>query len=169
MSAHEDRINGIRTAFEQATAQLVASLEALDDTRATTPPASGWNAAQIGWHVALSTEFLSGVMAGRVAEMNVPRPPDFRETLATMQFPDKVQTFPMLEPPATVTRADTVAKLQASRQLVRDALSAATPDRCASTCIEMPFGTMFSVYEVGEFMAAHVTRHIGQLKRTVGS
>jgi hypothetical protein len=33
----------------------------------------------------------------------------------------------------------------------------------------MPFAVVFSIYEVGEFAAGHVHRHIGQLKRTIAT
>jgi hypothetical protein len=62
-----------------------------------------------------------------------------------------------------------IAKLRSSAESFASALAATAPDRYATSCVKMPFGAMFSVYEVGEFMGAHVHRHLGQMDRTVGS
>jgi hypothetical protein len=115
MAMHHDRVRAIDAAFRDANDQLIASLQQLDDrTAAQRPAAGGWSAAQIGCHVALTNGFLSTVMGGGVAEMDVPKPDGFQETLATLQLPDKVQTFPALEPPGAASKADALAKLRAS-------------------------------------------------------
>ena len=169
MSSHDDRIRSIQTSFQQATDQLIDLLQELDDTKAMRAPAEAWTPAQIGSHVAKTNEFLAAVMAGGVADMNVPKPADFKESLASMQLPDKVKTFPALEPAAGTTKGDAVAQLRKAAEVFAGALPAATNERCSSTCIKMPFGAIFSVYEVGEFAAGHVHRHIGQVHRTVAS
>ena len=168
MATHDDRIATLNAAFLKANDEMIARLEGLDDAAAGRNPGEGWNAAQIGAHVALTTEFLSAVLAGKVAEMVVPRPDGFTEQLATMQMPDRVKTFPQLEP-GDASRQDAVAKLRASAEAFAGAVAAATPERCDATCIAMPFGATFSLYEVGEFMGAHVSRHAGQMERTLGA
>jgi hypothetical protein len=167
MAAHDDRIRAIRTSFDQALDQLTAHLDALDDHAATKQPADGWSAAQIGWHVALTNDFLSGVLGGGVPDMIVPKPEGFVEQLATMPFPDRVKTFPALEPPADASRAEASARLRASGETFTRALASASPERCATSCVQMPFGAVFSLYELGEFMGAHIERHIGQFDRTL--
>ena len=169
MSAHDDRIRSIQASFQQATNQLIDLLQQLDDAKATRAPAEAWTPAQIGSHVAKTNEFLAAVMAGSVADMNVPKPADFKESLASMKLPDKVKTFPTLEPAAGTTKGDAVTQLKKAAEAFARALPAATNERCSSTCVKMPFGATFSVYEVGEFAAGHVQRHIGQVQRTVAS
>ena len=169
MKSHEDRVLGIQSAFSGATDQLIACLQQLDDHIVTRAPAGAWTPAQIGCHVALTNEFLAAVLSGAVADMNVSRPNGFQETLATLQLPDRVKTFPALEPPAGATRGEAVAKLRQSAEVFAKALPAATSERCGTMCVKMPFGVVFSIYEVGEFAAGHIHRHIGQVNRTVAS
>jgi len=164
---HDDRIRSIDNTFITANGELIAAIERLNDQAATRRPSDGgWSAAQIGYHVALTNEFLSAVMSGGVAEMAVPKPAGFQEALATLELPAKVKTFPALEPPADTSRADAIAKLTGSAGAFAQALGTVSQERCAGTCIQMPFKAVFSLYEVGEFAVGHVHRHIGQLQRT---
>ena len=167
MAAHDDRIRAIRTNFDQALDRLMAHLDALDDRTAAKQPADGWSAAQIGWHVALTNDFLSSVMGGGVPNMIVPKPEGFVEQMATTPFPDRVKTFPALEPPVGASRAEASARLRASGEAFSRALASASPERCATTCVQMPFGAVFSLYELGEFTGSHIERHIGQFDRTL--
>ena len=167
MKSHEDRVRGIHSTFSEATDHLIACLQQLNDNIVTRAPAGAWTPAQIGCHVALTNEFLAAVLSGAVGEMNVPRPDGFQETLATLQLPDRVKTFPALEPPAGASKRDAVAKLRQSADVFAKSLSAATSERCGSVCVKMPFGVVFSIYEVGEFATGHIHRHIGQVNRTV--
>lgn len=169
MAAHDERIRTIRAAFGQANDQLIARLQALDDATATEGPVDAWTPAQIGPHVALTNAFLSAVLSGDVKEMTGPRPDAFTETLATLQLPDKVKTFPALEPSAGTSKSDAVAQLRQSADTFAKAPPTATHERCASTCITMPFGAVLSLYEVGEFATGHIHRHIAQVNRTVGA
>jgi hypothetical protein len=167
MTAHDDRVAALKAAYLKAKNDMIRRLEGLDDAAASKGTSDGgWSAAQIGAHVALTTEFLSGVLAGKVAEMDTPRPGDFIEQMMQMDWSGKFQTYPMLEP-GNVSRQDAVAKLRASAQVFNGALQAAAPARYDSTVIKMPFGVVFSVYEVGEFVGAHLTRHAGQMKRAL--
>jgi hypothetical protein len=78
------------------------------------------------------------------------------------------ETFPALEPPESTSKVEAIGGLRGSGETFARAVETVTLDRCASCAIQMPFGPLFSLYEVGEFTAAHVHRHIGQLRRTVG-
>jgi hypothetical protein len=169
MNTHATRIGNIESDFGQAIDQLMARLHALDDAAATRQSASGWTPAQIGVHDALTNDFLAAVIRGDVKEMSVPRQADFTESLATLQLPDKVKTFSALEPPADASKADAVARLRQSGQTFEKALPTVTPERCVSTCIKMPFGVVFSLYEVGEFATSHVHRHVAQVDRAAGA
>ena len=166
MASHDERLRAIRAAFAQANAVLASKVEQLDDHKATLAPREAWSAAQIGWHVALTTELLSGALSGANEAMLVPRPDGFQEVLATLELPAKIKTFPPLEPPAGATRAEAIGRLRSSENTFADALGRVTQDRCGAQCVQLPFG-LFSLYEVGEFTAAHVVRHTGQLERTV--
>jgi len=169
MATHAARIRNIESEFGQAIDQLIARLRALDDAAATHQSAEGWTPAQIGVHVALTNEFLSAVIRGDVKEMYVPRQDDFTESFATLQLPDKVKTFPALEPPTGASKSDAAEKLHQSGETFAHALPTATLERCVSTCVKMPFGVLFSLYEVAEFATSHVHRHIAQVNRTVGA
>jgi len=168
MASHEERVGAIRSAFAEANDRMIARLEQLEPTVAVRDTGAAWTAAQIGWHTAKTTEFLAGALAGEIAEMSIPVPDDFTEQLSSLQLPDRIKTFPFLEPPDEVSKQDAVTKLRASAGAFADALSAATAERCASTCVKMPFG-VFSIYEVGEFTCAHIHRHLAQIDRTVES
>ena len=176
MASHDERLQAIRAAFARENSVLASKVEQLDDRTATLAPQDAWSAAQIAWHVALTTELLSGALSGANASMLVPRPEGFQEVLATLQLPAKMKTFPMLEPPADPTRAESVSRLRASQDTFATALQAVTPNRCATQCVQLPlppgagraFG-VFSLYEIGEFAVAHVVRHTGQVERTVAA
>lgn len=166
MSEHQERMQRIRQNFATANAELIGAIERLDDATAGHAEPGAWNPAQIGWHVATTTEFLSGGMAGTIAQVMVPRPEDFHEQLAEIKLPEKIKTFPMLEPPADAARDTAVAKLRASEAVFAKACDAVSEDRCAAQCVQLPFG-VFSLYEIGEFTTAHIHRHMGQVQRTV--
>jgi len=165
---HEERVVAIRSAFAEANDRMIGRLDRLEPAVAIRTTDAGWTAAQIGWHTAKTTEFLAGALAGEIADMSIPVPDDFTEELASLQLPDKIKTFPFLEPPDEVSKEDALTKLRASADTFTDALGAATAERCASTCVKMPFG-VFSIYEVGEFTCAHIHRHLAQIDRTVES
>jgi len=168
MARHEDRVGAIRSAFTEANDRMIARLDQLEPTVAVDSTGAGWTAAQIGWHTAKTTEFLAGALAGEIEDMSIPVPDDFTEQLASLQLPDRMRTFPFLEPPDEVSKEDALTRLRASAGTFTDALSTATAERCASTCVKMPFG-VFSIYEVGEFTCAHIHRHLAQIDRTVES
>jgi hypothetical protein len=164
-STHQTRIHEIVNAFKAEHEQLIGHLEGLTDEGAEQPPRDGgWSAAQIGWHVGVSNEWLAAALRGDrpIAE---PPPADFTENWSAIKIPDKVKTFPQLEPPAAPGRGETVRKLRDSGDRVVEALEGLTPER-AAYAIKFPFGTL-SLYQVGEFVTAHVRRHIRQIERTL--
>ncbi len=163
---HDERIHAIQVACAETTTRLAERLEALDDATATSAPAACWTPAQIAWHVALVNEVLAAALAGRVKSMQVPRPADFAETLATRQFPDKAKAPASAEPPADAARSEAATRLRRSADAIARAVATVTPDRVAAEAVRMPFG-IFSLYEVGEFVAGHTKRHIRQLRQTV--
>ena len=162
---HQNRIHASVSAFQSASDDLIAALERLDDKAATrVPQDGGWNAAQIGYHVATTNDFLAGVLTGTIPSA-VPTVPGFAESSEVLKrVPAKLETFPQLEPPATVTRADAIAKLRQSTSATVKAIESLAADRAAGYCVQFPVGQL-SMYQVADFIGGHVLRHQKQLQR----
>lgn len=124
-----------------------------------------WSAAQVGWHVALLNEWVAGIITG-ATPMAQPAAPDFKETLHTLVFPDKIKTLPALEPPAIVGRDSALERLRASGQHMSKAIASLTPERGGGYTVTLPFGIL-SLYELADFAAGHVSRHLAQVDRAV--
>lgn len=165
--SHQNRIHASVAAFQTASDALVSSLNGLSDEAATrTSPDGGWTPAQIGWHVAATSDLLAGMLTGPGA---VPAPPDFSENPAIFKaVPSKVETFPVLQPPASAARAAAIAKLNASAAATVKAIEALQPDRASGHVVQLPFGQL-SLYQLCEFIGAHVARHQSQLDRTIAA
>jgi hypothetical protein len=129
------------------------------------PDIDTWSAAQVGWHVALANEWFASVLTGSTP-MAQPAPAGFKQTLHALALPDKLKTFPALEPPAVVGRDSALEKLRGSGQQMSKAIASLTPERGAGYTVTLPFGTL-SLYELADFAAGHVARHIGQIDRAV--
>lgn len=166
MSDHEARLGSIRQAFASANDEIVATVGGLDDDAAMKAPPAAWNSAQIGWHVARTTEFLAAAISGEIPEVLVPRTPDFEERLASLDLSGKIRALSILEPPQEVTREAAVGKLLDSIEVFENALGRLTPERNAAECVKLSFGVL-SLYETGEFAVAHIHRHLGQIRRTL--
>jgi hypothetical protein len=124
-----------------------------------------WTAAQIGWHVATTNDWIASVLIG-TTPMAEPAAPGFKETLHLMTLPEKIKTAPTLEPPAIVGRDSAMEKLRASGQHMSKAIASLTPERGAGYTVTLPFGTM-SLFELADFASGHIARHIAQIERTV--
>ncbi len=163
--SHGNRIHASVTAFQTASEAFIRALEQLNDETATRAPADGgWNAAQIGYHVATTNEFLAGVLTGAVP-MAVPAPEGFAENPDVFKsVPAKIETFPQLQPPATVTKADAVARLRKSMGDTVKAIETLEASRAASHCVTFRIGQL-SMYQVADFIGGHVMRHQQQLQR----
>jgi len=163
--SHQERITAQQTAFTTAMTHFQQVLERLDDEAARRAPADGgWSPAQVAWHVGQTNELLAGVITGDVP-MATPAPAGFSENSGVFSgVPDRVKTFPQLEPPADVTRADALAKLKGSIPAYLAALQGLTSERASGYCVDFPFGKL-SLYQMAEFTAAHVTRHQRQVER----
>jgi hypothetical protein len=163
--SHQNRIHASVSAFQSASEGLIASLERLNDDVATRAPRDGgWNAAQIGYHVATTNEFLSGLLDGSVPSA-IPAPAGFVENPGIFNsFPSKIETFPQLQPPPTVTRADAIDKLRRSTSTTVQAIESLTAERAGGYCVQFPVGQL-SMYQVADFIGGHVVRHQKQLER----
>ena len=163
MSAHSVRIREILDATTAAQARFSAALAGISDSAAQLPgPRDGWSAAEIAMHVAITNEWIAGVLNGEIQSAK-PAPPSFREDWSGIVIPDRLQTFPALQPPQGVTRQQAVNRLAISDDRVRHAIYDLDPVRARYVVI-FPFGTL-SLYQVGEFAGMHTNRHMMQLQR----
>lgn len=166
---HAERINIIVASFEEAMSRFQSRLSGASAADAERPRADGgWSAAQIAWHVALVNESFAGLIDG---SRPVAQPPadDFVERTwieigrnldAQLQAPSRVQ------PQGPVTRADAVAKVEASREKLVIALRGLQPDRGVMT-LDAPVVGRVSLYQVGEWAVHHVIRHNKQMKEVL--
>jgi len=164
--SNPDRAALVLARFNAAQNHLVSKLRDLHASAAEDrADVDSWSAAQVGWHVALFNDWVAGVLTGSTP-MAQPAAPHFRETLHALALPDRIKTFPSLEPPAVVGRDSALEKLRASGQHMSKAIASLTVERGSAYTVTLPFGTL-SLYELADFAAGHVTRHIGQVERVV--
>ena len=161
-----DRAATILARFNAAHPSLVNRLRDLPPGPAEQrPDAERWSPAQIGCHVALTNDWIAGVLTGSTP-MAHPAAASFKESFNPGGLPAKVKTFPTLEPPHPVSRDAALERLRASGQHVTKAIASLTPERGSGYTVTLPFGTL-SLFELADFTAAHVARHYQQLEQTV--
>ena len=167
--AHASRIQASASGFKTAAAAFGEKLNRLSDAAATTPPKEGgWTPAQIGMHLALSNELFTAIVNGAVP-MAQPAPAEFAEDANVFsRVPDKVTTFPTLEPPAGVTRAEAEERLRRANEQLLAAIEGLSDERAANHCVQLPFG-MVSLYQFADFAGAHMVRHTAQLERAISA
>jgi hypothetical protein len=160
-----DRAATILARFQSAHNALVGKLRELPPESAEhRPAAEAWSAAQIGFHVATTNEWIAGVLSGSTP-MAQPAPAGFAESFNPRSLPEKIKTFPTLEPPAVVSAEVALERLRASGHHVSKAIASLNAERGAGHCVTLPFGTL-SLFELADFTTAHVLRHISQIERT---
>lgn len=162
---HEDtRITASAERVAAATARMRETLEQLsDEAAARTPAEGGWSPAEIVTHVGLTNErFFLPVFDGEASSVS-PAPPGFTETFSFASIPDRIKTFPHLEPPAGATRAGALHKLAETGERLVRAMRELPADRLTH-CATLPFGTL-SMQQMAEFAAGHLARHQAQLER----
>jgi hypothetical protein len=162
-----DRAASILARFNAAHTSLVNRLRELPPGACEQRPApEAWTAAQIGCHVALTNEWIAAVLTGSTP-MAQPAPADFKEQFNPGGLPERLKTYPQLEPPNPVSRDAALERLRTSGQHMSKAIASLGPDRGAGYTVTLPFG-MLSLFELADFSAAHVARHCHQQERTVG-
>jgi hypothetical protein len=160
-----DRAATILARFQSAHNALVGKLRELPPESAERRPAlEAWSAAQIAFHVATTNEWIAGVLDG-TTPMAKPAPEGFAESFDPKSMPARIKTFPSLEPPSVVSAEVALDRLRASGQHLSKAIASLNADRGRSNCVTLPFGTL-SLFELADFTAAHVVRHITQIERT---
>ena len=168
MSETSDRGATILARFNAAQSSLVGRLRDLPAEAAEKAPSDGvWSAAQIGWHVALTHDLVASVLLGSNPKATAEAAPaNFKESFNPSVIPSRVKNPPPLEPPAGVGRDAALEKLRASGQQLTKAMASLTQERGAGYVITLPFGTL-SLFELADFAAGHVNRHVAQVDRSV--
>ena len=162
-----DRAATILARFNSAHNDLMWKLkDCAFDAAEQFPQDEGWSAAQIGCHVAMVNDSLAAVLTGE-KDMAQPAPADFVESFDPRAMPPKLKTPAALEPPEVIGIDAALARLRASGHHMSKAIASLTGERGSRYCVTMPFGTL-SLFELAEFAAAHVARHVAQVQRTVG-
>ena len=160
-----DRLTTILARFQSAQNAIVGKLRELPPESAEhRPAAEAWSAAQIGFHVATTNEWIAGVLNGSTP-MAQPVPAGFAESFNPKALPARIKTFPTLEPPAVVSAEVALERLRASGHNLSKAIASLSTERGAGQCVTLPFGTL-SLFELADFTTAHVLRHISQIERT---
>jgi DinB superfamily len=168
---HAARVARLRAAFAEANNRFLTRLRGADDEEAVRAPAGGgWSAAQIGWHVAaVSSRFarlISGELPGAAPLGEGFRERSWSEIVSGM--PAGLEAPGPAQPPAAVTRAQAVALVEASGDLMTRALDGVTPERGSRFGIVDPIvGGAISLYQVAEWATGHIIRHNQQAKRTL--
>jgi hypothetical protein len=169
--SHAARIVELTTAFNESMARFLVRLHTASPQQLMKrPDGGGWSAAQIAWHVGATNEAFAGLMDGSIPDAQ-PAPDGFTETPwsdIAHQVPAKIEAPKRFHPPADVAAAEAVAKLVASQQLLVTALSGLDESRAGLT-VKSTLGTPISLYQVGNWAAAHVARHNSQIKRLLGT
>jgi hypothetical protein len=161
-----DRAATILARYNAAHHSLVSTLRDLSAQAAEQESAGeGWSPAQIGCHVAITEEWIAGVLLG-TTPMAQPAPPGFTETFNVQALPARLKTYPNLEPPSVVSLEASLERLRASGQHMSKAIASLTPERGSGFCVKLPFATM-SLFELADFAASHVVRHVAQVERAV--
>jgi DinB superfamily len=168
---HAARVASLRAAFAEANGRFLIRLRGADDEEAVrTPAGGGWTAAQIGWHVAaVSSRFarlISGELPGAapLGEGFLER--SWSEIVSGM--PPSLEAPGPVQPPADVTRAQAIALVEASGDLMTRALDSVTPERGSRYGVVDPIaGGAVTLYQVAEWATRHIIRHNQQAKRTL--
>jgi hypothetical protein len=163
-----DRAASILARFTATYATFSAKLRNLPPGVAgDRPDARSWSPAQIGCHVAMTNEWIARVLTGAIpAAERVSG--DFVESFDAAALPPTEETFPDLVPPYPVSRDAALERLRASSQYVAKAIAALASEQGTRTCVRLSFGTL-SLYELADFAATHMTRHLAQVDRTIAA
>lgn len=160
-----DRAASILARFTAAHHSLLSALRDVPaDAAEQEPSDGGWTAAQIGCHVAMTNEWVAGILTGAIPGAQ-PAPPGFTESFNPSGMPAKIKTFPTLEPPAVVGLEAALERLRTSGHHLSKAIASLTAERGAGHCVSLPFGTL-SLFELADFSTGHVLRHTAQVERT---
>ena len=162
--SHAQRIERMRAAYRAAHERFVTRLRtAPTDAVERVPPAGGWSAAQIGWHVAAVDAQFAALVSGEL-----PGAQPLAEGVSERSWGEVVAGM-RVQPPPDARRDDVLAALAASAAKLDAALAGLDPDRGATYAITHPVVGTVTLRQIGEWAAAHVIRHNAQAKRVLGA
>jgi hypothetical protein len=162
-----DRATTILARFHAAHNDLLWKLrDAVTDAEEGVAGGSGWSPAQIGCHVAMTNQWIAGVLSGQ-SPMAQPAPAGFSETFDASQMPARAQAPASLTPPAVIGMDAALERLRTSANDMSKAIASLTPERGSGYCVQLGRG-MLSLFELADFAAAHVSRHAAQVDRAMG-
>jgi hypothetical protein len=166
MSRSPDRAAVLFAKFNAINQALVTKLREMPAAAAEHVPGDDqWSAAQVGWHVALTNDWIAGVLLGSTPAVH-PAPAGFKECFDAGALPATVNSLAAFEPPPAVSLDTALGRLRASGQRVSKAIAALTPERGANYCVTLGCGTL-SLFEFAEFAASHLGRHVAQVDRAL--
>jgi hypothetical protein len=161
-----DRAAAILTRFSATSQTFASKLRGLPPGLAESrADAASWTPAQIGCHVALSNDWIAGVLTGSTAAERMPA--GAAGTFDPARLPPTDETFPAMVPPTAVSREVALERFRASVQRVSRAIAALNAERGTGHGVALEFGTL-SLYELADYAATHITRHLAQVDRVVG-
>lgn len=166
---HLSRVRHLREAFSSANEHLVGALRAAQDAAAHASTDGAWSAAQVGWHVAAVSTRFAALIAGDVPAAK-PLPQDFVErpwAEIAAAIPGRLEAPSAAIPPPAVTRHDAIAALEASAVKMARALDTLTPERGSRIGVTSPVVGTITLFQVGDWAAAHVERHYAQVLRAL--
>jgi hypothetical protein len=112
---------------------------------------------------------MSAIVSGRI-DRATPPPEGFLErpwSEIGAGLSGRLEAPASLTAPSTTTRTDARASFETSRALVLETFAVIDERRARHVLSDPRFGTI-SLYQIGDFLAAHVARHNAQLKRRLG-
>jgi hypothetical protein len=167
---HAARIGDFRAAFDHASGRFLARYDSTTDAEAVAvPPTGAWTAAQIAAHVAALNRVFSAIVSGRI-DRATPPPDRFIErpwTDIAAGLTGRLEAPASVTAPATVTRVEAREAFEASRALVANTFAAIDETRARYVFTNARTGTI-SLYQIGDWLTAHVVRHNAQLKALLG-
>jgi hypothetical protein len=165
-TSHDERLRANIKAFSDANERVLGRLERLQDDVAHRAPPGGWSAAQIGWHVAATSDWFADVLSGTGALQAKPGRSDFEDGKFGPAVVPKAIAPGVLVPPAAAKRDDAIGRLRASGVRLRPAIAGLTAERGARDCVTLPWATI-SLYQVCEWASGHALLHLGQMERVL--
>ena len=168
-AVHLSRVRHLRESFASENEHLVSLLRSTDETAATRTAPGQWSATQVAWHVASVNTRFAALIGGDSPAVK-PLPSDFEERSwaeVAADIPDKLEAATAAMPPAKVSRHDAIAALETSAIRIARAFDTLTPERGARTGVSSPIVGTINLYQVGEWAASHLARHVKQARQAI--
>ena len=170
MASHDERIDGLRRAYDEAHGRFVARLERVAaEALEAVPSEGGWSAAQIAWHVAAVDTAFAGLISGQ--RPSQPLAADFQERAwsdVVALIPRQLEASRSVMPPPGVRRDEALLALAGAATRMTSALRDLTAERGAGFGISHHLVGTINLYQIGDWAIAHTIRHNAQAKKLLG-